>query len=93
MNSRRRSHVGRALVLLGSGALMAGLAAADWPQFRGPQRAGTSAETGLQQEWSAGGPQLAWQVDQIGAGYSSAVVQGDVLWITGDVADELIVSA
>jgi hypothetical protein len=32
------------------------MAAADWPQWRGPQRTGISAETGLLQEWSAQGP-------------------------------------
>ena len=34
--------------------------AADWPQYRGPDRNDVSAETGLLQEWPAGGPPLLW---------------------------------
>jgi hypothetical protein len=30
--------------------------AADWPQWRGPNRDGISNETGLLQEWPAEGP-------------------------------------
>ena len=89
----RRSSVSGSRVLLCLTALVAGLAAADWPQFRGPRRDGSSTETGLQQQWSANGPPLVWQVDRIGAGYSSPVVQGDTVWITGDVGDDLAISA
>src|SRR5688572_9986402 len=32
--------------------------AADWPQWRGPQRDGKSAETGLLKEWPQEGPKL-----------------------------------
>ncbi|HWQ93229.1 MAG TPA: serine/threonine protein kinase, partial [Clostridia bacterium] len=35
--------------------------AADWPQWRGPDRDGVSKETGLLQQWPAGGPTLAWK--------------------------------
>ena len=35
--------------------------AADWPQWRGPDRNGKSAETDLLQEWPEGGPPLAWK--------------------------------
>ena len=40
--------------------------AADWPQWRGPERNGVSKESGLLQEWPAGGPKLLWQVKDIG---------------------------
>jgi outer membrane protein assembly factor BamB len=46
----------------------------DWPQWRGPNRDGTSAETGLLQEWPKGGPPLAWTVKGCGGGYASVVV-------------------
>jgi outer membrane protein assembly factor BamB len=81
------------LVLLCLGVLVAGLTAADWPQFRGPRRDGTSTETGLLQQWPTSGPQLLWQADQIGAGYSSPVVQAETVWITGDRGDDLVISA
>jgi len=34
--------------------------AADWPQFQGPDRNGTSPETGLLRDWPAGGPNTLW---------------------------------
>jgi outer membrane protein assembly factor BamB len=33
----------------------------DWPQWRGPNRDGVSAERGLLKAWPAGGPPLAWK--------------------------------
>lgn len=61
-------------------------AAADWPQWRGPNRDGISTETGLIDKFPAGGPKLLWQADQldaIGAGYGSPAVVGDRLYILG----------
>lgn len=53
--------------------------AADWPQWRGPDRNGVSKETGLLQEWPQGGPALRWKAADIGTGYSSpAIVRGRV---------------
>jgi outer membrane protein assembly factor BamB len=46
----------------------------DWPQWRGPNRDGVSAETGLLQEWPKGGPPKAWTVKGCGSGYASVVV-------------------
>jgi hypothetical protein len=43
----------------------------DWPQWRGLNRDGRSAERGLLQTWPAGGPPLAWQAKGAGEGYSS----------------------
>ena len=49
----------------------------DWPQWRGANRDGRSAETGLMKSWPAGGPPLAWRAAGAGEGYSSfAVAQG-----------------
>src|SRR3974377_245639 len=45
--------------------------AADSPQWRGPNRDGKSAETGLLGQWPAGGPRLAWKAQGLGEGYSS----------------------
>ena len=55
--------------------------AADWPQWRGPQRNGISAETGLLAEWPKEGPRLLWQVKDIGSGYSTPAVVGDRLYL------------
>jgi len=78
------------LVLL---AFCGALAAADWPQFRGPGRDGICLETGLLQHWPEGGPRLAWQAQSIGSGYSSPAVQGGLVFLTGDVGDDLVVTA
>jgi outer membrane protein assembly factor BamB len=44
---------------------------ADWFQWRGPNRDGHSAETGLLQEWPASGPSQIWRTTGAGTGYSS----------------------
>jgi outer membrane protein assembly factor BamB len=43
----------------------------DWYQWRGPNRDGHSAETGLLQSWPQGGPRRLWQATGAGTGYSS----------------------
>jgi outer membrane protein assembly factor BamB len=47
--------------------------AADWPQWMGPSRNGTSPETGLLMTWPKDGPPPAWKVEG-GQGYSSIAV-------------------
>jgi outer membrane protein assembly factor BamB len=51
--------------------------AADWPQWRGPNRDGISSETGLLTSWPSGGPKVVWKVNGLGVGYSSfSIVKG-----------------
>ncbi len=53
--------------------------AADWPQWRGPNRDGISSETGLLASWPAGGPRAVWKTNGLGEGYSSlAIVKGHI---------------
>lgn len=63
-----------ASLALAAFALAADAKTFDWPQWRGPNRDGASAETGLLQEWPKGGPPLAWTVKGCGGGYASVVV-------------------
>ena len=63
--------------------------AADWPQFRGPNRDGKSLETGLLKQWPADGPQLIRTISGIGDGFSTPVIQGERIYISGKVGDEL----
>ena len=65
----------------------------DWPQRRGPRRDGISSETGLLRSWPAGGPRLVWKAGSLGQGWSSPIVVGQRLYITGDVGDDLFVYA
>ncbi len=61
--------------------------AADWPQWRGPDRDGKSTEAGLLQEWPEGGPPLAWRAAGLGAGYSSVSIAGGKIFTMGDLED------
>lgn len=47
--------------------------AADWPQFRGPDRTGISSETGLLRTWPADGPRRVWATD-VCLGYAGAAI-------------------
>lgn len=67
-----------ALVAL-SGAFSA--FAADWPQWRGPNRNGVSEETGLLKEWPKEGPGLRWKRGDIGSGYSTPAVVGNRIYL------------
>jgi outer membrane protein assembly factor BamB len=51
--------------------------------WRGPERDGIYPETGLLKVWPADGPQLLWETFDVGKGYSSPVIAGDRLYITG----------
>src|SRR6185295_5621844 len=55
----------------------------DWPQWQGPDRTGVSKETGLLQQWPAGGPPLVWSITGLGAGYGSMAIQGDRIFLQG----------
>ncbi len=59
----------------------------DWPQWRGPNRDGLSAETGLLKEWAADGPPLLWKATGLGAGFSGISVAGQRIFTMGDLAD------
>jgi len=61
------------------------LQADDWPGWRGPNRDAKSTETGLLKQWPADGPEIAWQVDNAGVGYSSLVVKDGRVITQGDL--------
>jgi outer membrane protein assembly factor BamB len=91
---RRRFLAGAAVLALSLGlAAGAGLqaqqpppaGAGNWPQFRGPNRDGRSADTNLLQQWDADGPALAWKVSGLGTGYSSLSIGGERLFTMGDL--------
>ena len=57
--------------------------AQSYNNWRGPARDGHYTETGLLKQWPANGPEMIWSYDQIGAGFSSAVVSNGKVYITG----------
>jgi outer membrane protein assembly factor BamB len=63
------------LPLLAAGLLLACTAtAADWPEFRGPNRDGLSTETGLLQQWPQDGPPKVWTARNLGLGFGTPSV-------------------
>ena len=64
------------------------LSANDWPEWRGPNRDGTSSETDLPESWSPAGENLAWSLPF--GGRSAPVVFGNRLYLLtsteGDVS-------
>src|SRR5579884_1052257 len=65
--------------------------AADWPQWRGPDRNGISKEKGLLQKWPKDGPPLAWTFKNAGTGFTApAVVGGTVYSMAARKADEYV---
>lgn len=66
---------------------------ADWPQWRGVERDGQSAETGLLKEWPEGGPELLWSVGGLGVGYASTSIADGMIFTTGQVGDQGLVFA
>jgi outer membrane protein assembly factor BamB len=74
--------------------LLAGAApAADWPQFRGPDRDNVSKETGLLKSWPQDGPPLEWEAKGLGGGYSSVSVAGNRIYTLGNKGDKSFVVA
>ena len=56
---------------------------ADSGRFRGPTGDGMFPETGLLKKWPEGGPKLAWSVNGLGEGFSSAAVVDGTVYVTG----------
>lgn len=78
---------GRGLALLAGlhvGAAHAG--AGDWPEFRGPDGQGHSAERGLPVEWSES-RNVAWKTAVPGLGWSTPAIADGRAWLTTATAD------
>jgi len=80
-------------VLLAASAGRAAPGDAEWPGWLGPNRDGKSPDRGLLKAWPEGGPNLLWQADGIGGGYSSVAVSGGTVYITGEVDKKLVLFA
>ena len=62
-----------------------------WPQWRGPRRDGISSEIDLLPAWPTNGPRLLWKAEGIGRGWSSPIITGGAIYVTGDVGANLVV--
>ncbi len=73
-----------ALLIVAVSFVLAGAAlAADWPQWRGPDRNDVSKETGLLKSWPKDGPKLVWTCRDAGLGFATPSVVGDRLYTQG----------
>ncbi len=54
--------------------------AADWPQWRGPNRDNQSTETGLYRTWPAGGPKVLWKTP-VAEGYAGVAIKAGRLYL------------
>jgi len=74
------------LLVLTAGVAVLG--AADWPEWRGANRDGSSAETNLPEKWSPAGENVAWSLPF--GGRSTPVIFGNRLYLqtttVGDIA-------
>jgi outer membrane protein assembly factor BamB len=67
--------------------MMASAAAADWPQFQGPNRDGSSPEKGLARTWPAEGPKVLWSFP-LGPGFAAPAIRDGEVYILDRVQDK-----
>ena len=77
-------HTWVAVLLVGLGVVAQAqgprrIALGDWPELRGPDRDGTSRETGLPEKWSASGENLLWRAPY--GGRSTPVIFGNHVYV------------
>jgi outer membrane protein assembly factor BamB len=71
---------------LATALFCAAVRAADWPNWRGPDHNGISAEKGWLSQWPADGPKQLWKAS-VGTGFSSITVAGGRAYTMGNEAD------
>jgi len=81
---KTRTHSAGLVAILSTLLLPSFGTAGDYPQWRGAQRNGIAAETGLLKEWTKDGPKLLWKSTDTGSGYSAPATAGDRLFILGN---------
>jgi hypothetical protein len=60
------------------------VAAADWPQWRGPNGTGATSETNLPVRWNAS-ENVMWKAPIAGLGVSTPIVSGDRVFVTSQL--------
>jgi outer membrane protein assembly factor BamB len=87
-----KAALGRLLKIISILLVVPVLSGADWPQWLGPARNGSSPETGLLTDWPKEGPKVLWKVPG-GDGYSSvAVAGGRAITLVQRGTDELVIA-
>jgi outer membrane protein assembly factor BamB len=78
------SSVSRLILFLLVTLVVAPAQASDWPQWRGPTREGIADENGLLKEWPTDGPVRIWQNRNIGFGFGTPAVVGEIAFLVGN---------
>src|SRR5262245_47882133 len=65
-------------------ALGGAVAAADWPQWRGPHGSGVADDSSAPERWTAS-DNVVWKAALEGVGVSSPIVSGDRVFVTSQV--------
>ena len=68
--------------------LVVSLAPAQVTHWRGPEGNGIYPDKNLLKEWPADGPKMVWHYDELGKGFSSAMVSGGKIYLTGTEGDQ-----
>lgn len=84
-----RASVTAVIILVVAG----GSLAADWPQWRGPNRDGKSADTDLLKQWPQEGPPLTWRIDNLGGGDAGPAIAAGRIFIMSNRGEEEVVWA
>ncbi len=90
MLSRPLLYVPGLLLMVGL-PITADCAEGDWPTFRGASRTAVAPDTDLLESWPKDGPELVWQADGLGRGYSSPAIADGKIYTMGDglsIADD-----
>ena len=78
------------LGMMSSKEISSSAAGSDWPQWRGPNRDGISAETGILKTWPAEGPKVLWRT-ALGNGFSAiSIANGRAYTMFSDGTDEFV---
>jgi outer membrane protein assembly factor BamB len=82
------------LALSGSRATLDTVSAGDnnWPQWRGPQGSGVSAEKNLPTEWSDT-RNVLWKTEIAGRGHSSPIIWGNRIFLTTSIEGPVVPGA
>lgn len=65
---------------------------ANWPQWRGSEGTGVSAETNLPMEWS-GSKNIKWKAPLSGSGNSSPIIWDNRIFLTAEIEGEVVPGA
>lgn len=81
----------RLLAIIACLTITAGVFAADWPCWRGPNKDGIAPDTGINKDWNNNPPQKLWEVPMHDGGYAGpSVADGKVFIIDHEGAQDVV---